>query len=248
MELTIDQREPDSVYSSIYSCPDWGASAIRTELLDSGDFILQYRRRKNGGYKQPLNLVGIESKTWSDLAGSLSTKANAGVRRMTKQLTMLQATYPIPLLLVKGTYDTWSFEANPYKRNVRMWSGNGSYHDSGWMQGMLEGFLLSVQDRGIRVVQVADEDTLPYALAWLWKHYEHHDPDQDVDHFSRGYMVPITMLDAIPGVGPLTARKLHEELDKPDMDSIGGVIRASEEKLAAITNGVVAREIRKRLS
>ena len=246
MELIIDSREPDSVYEAIFTNPEWQASKIKTQLLDAADFVLQYRRRKLG-YKEPLNLVGIESKTWSDLAGSLTTKTTGGVRRIAKQLTMVQATYPIPILLIKGTYEAWSFEDNPYKRGVRMWSGQG-YRDTGWIAGMLEGFLLSVQDRGVRVVRCADESHLPYTLSWLWKHYEHFDPDQDVDHFSRGSMVPITMLDAIPGVGPIIARRLHDALDKDDMASIGGVIRASEEKLANITNGSVAREIRRRLS
>ena len=247
MELVIDKREPEGVYGLIYDCPAWDSSHIYSELLDSGDFVLQYRRRKLG-YKEPLNLVGIESKTWTDLANSLSTSAKNGrIRRLTKQLTMLQATYPVAALLVKGTYDTYSFESNPYKRGVRMWGGQG-YRDTGWIVGMLEGFLLSVQDRGVRVVKVGEEGDLPYALAWLWKHYERFDPDQDVDHFSRGSMVPITMLDAVPGVGPIMARRLHDELDKADMGSIGGVIRASEEKLAHLTNGTVAREIKRRLS
>lgn len=246
MELIIDTREPDGVFEAIYSNPEWGQSHITSQLLEAGDFVLQYRRRKLG-YKEPLNLVGIESKTWSDLANSISSKATGGVRRLAKQLTMLQATYPVAALLVKGTYDTYSFESNPYKRGVRMWGGQG-YRDTGWIVGMLEGFLLSVQDRGVRVVKVGEEGDLPYALAWLWKHYERFDPDQDVDHFSRGSMVPITMLDAVPGVGPIMARRLHDELDKADMGSIGGVIRASEEKLAHLTNGTVAREIKRRLS
>ena len=254
--LLIDDREPDQVYQHIYDCPAWSSKdspAIRVERLnvegvESGDFAFHF-------YDKPRKTwtpwVGIESKTWSDLLGSMSHKQDIDIDgrfrrgRIYSQLTRLAASYPTHMLLVKGRLETHTHDINPMERQVRLRNSGQSYFDSPWQVKHARGLLAAVQRRGTIVEYVEHADELPWVLRFLHDHYESH--RDDVDHFFRGInAVPHAMLDVVPRITPKLAERLHAGLDTTPR-SIAGVIQATQEELAQYLPPIAAKELYGRL-
>lgn len=247
--LTIDDREPDSVFTSIVESPAFNDNRVRIEVqhLETGDFALSYYNRKGGVW---VPTVGIESKTWSDLVGSMSGQKSpvTGKRskgRLYSQLTRLRPTYPVSVLLLKGVLETYTWDPNPLNRMVRLHYNSLTWYDSPWTVKEVRGMVLAVQGRGTRTIEVPDYNDLPWYLRFLHDHYEGH--RDDVDHFYRGVAaVPLGMLDIVPRITPADAERLHLALDE-NPRSIAGVIAAPLAEIEKLIAAPAAKELYSRL-
>lgn len=221
--LTIDQYQPDQEFMQIASSSFWAGYKIESRRLSVGDFIMSYKvgRKKADPY---VDLVGIESKKWNDLLGSIAEK------RVQRQLTRLQAAFPradgkVACLLVRGSYEESSWEVNAMRRTIKVRSGR-DFRDTGWTVGEVEGFLLKCQDRGIKVLRLDNENDLPAFLKWVYDHYAR--SRGKATSFFSGSEVLLAQLDAFPGVGPERAIALVQAAVKP---TLGGVRKLKEATL-----------------
>ena len=216
---------------------------IKVERLEEGDFQFWYYSARK---KLWLSGAGWESKTWSDLANSISRKkTSAGFNegRIKQQLTKLHAKFPVCGVIIKGELEAHTQDINPMERQVRLRNHSGWY-DSGWKVKELRGFLMTLQDRGEKIVEVPFPDELPWVLRWLHDHYQRHRGEAG-DHFFEGSAVPRAMLDCIPGVGPDIATRLHEEFDA-NPNSLAGVINSTEAELVTGYGPKIGKEIYRR--
>ena len=232
--LTIDVNQPQREFDAISQSYYWQGYRIQSERLSVGDFWFSYRY---GRKKDWVPTVGVESKTWNDLLGSVASK------RLMSQLTRLQARFPASCgmracLLVQGEYEPYTYDVNPLDRKIRVRSGR-SYRDTGWSVKEVEGFLATVQDRGVQVYQLADEGQLPAYMKWLYNHYESHKAGPD--RFYQGSEVLRAMLDIVPGVTPALADKLVAE--RTDGKSLIGIVSSTAAELEPIVGSKVAKEI-----
>ena len=235
--LVIDDREPAPVIDMIISTPIWEGTKIQIRRLEFCDFLFTFYDKKS---KQWVDIAVWESKTVNDLVGSMSTKVEANLKtgsRLIKQMVKAQATGLEVGLIIKGRIDTWSDEIDPLDRKVLL----GDYHKSGWSHKSIAGLQLSLMRRGVKVIQFDEPTDLPYYLRFLHKHYETH--KKDTDNFWRSSSsVPTAMLDMIPGVGPITAQKVHDNLDTQP-GSLSGVIEASKSQLENLVGPKLGNQI-----
>lgn len=237
--IKLDKREPQSVVDALISTPIWEGIPISIELLPIGDYVFSYKNRKGAW----TDAFAWESKTWTDLMGSLTkpkAEGGVGLPRILKQLTRLQASFPNGAgLMIKGRLDTWSWEVDPLDRRVK--SGNV---ETQWTVKSLKGFLLTCQSRGIIVQEIPNIEQLPYYLRFWHNHFITHRLDSD--HFARGASIPTAMLDMIPTIGPDKAQKVWKGLGN-QRGSLSTLIEANEVDLAEYVGPISAREIWSRL-
>lgn len=234
--IKVDSREPQSVFNSLITTPIWEGIPITIETLPAGDFVFSYKNKK----RQWIDAMGWESKTWSDLIGSLTKQKGGGLPRILKQLTRLQASFPNGAgLIVKGCLETWSWEVDPLDRRVRLGKA-----ETQWTKKSLYGFLLSCKSRGIIVEQVEDEGELPYLLRFWHNHFATH--RLDTDHFARGAAIPTAMLDMIPTIGPDKAQRLWQKFGN-ERGSLYSLLEVRESDFAREIGVNSARELYMRL-
>ena len=235
--LTIDISQPDQEFMQIASSSAWAGFKIESRRLPVADFILSYKvgRKKADPH---VDLVGIESKKWNDLLGSIAEK------RVQRQLTRLQAAFPradgkVACLLVRGEYEESSWEVNAMKRHIKVRSGS-SYRETGWSVGEVAGFLLKCQDRGIKVLRLENENDLPYFLRWVYDHYAR--SRGKATSFFSGSEVLLAQLDCIPGIGPDRAALLVKE-----GKTLQGVQRMKDLRLVELLGPAAANAVVKAL-
>ena len=236
--LIVDDRQPASDVQTIVDCPVWDRQKVRVERLDIGDYAMVFWNRKS---KSWITSERWESKTWSDLITSMQDG------RLLQQLLKLQSCYPggAGLLIADAPLDTWSYEPNPLHQQIRTHSSTGSWYDTGTTVASVRGFLLTVQSRGVRVVESWQHGGLGHCLSFLHRHAETH--RDDTDHFYRGRSaVPIAMLDVIPRISPQIAARIWERYGNPE-GSLRDLFMVGEDDLIAQLGPLTGHELYSRL-
>ena len=222
-ELIIDDREPDKVINEVLLSPLMAGIKMTVRPMEAGDFVF---RRKGMS-------VGIESKTWSDLLTSIVGG------RLQRQLIKLQSMYNYAVLLVKGQHSTvYQGDKTASYLDKYIVLPNGMVRK--WQVKNLEGFFLTLQNRGVGIFQWPYDTGVDLALDFLIKHYKNVGEE---DHsLEVGAQTPhataLAMLDTIPGIGPITARRLLSRYG-----NLQSLFHAKLEELEEATSKTLAKRL-----
>lgn len=242
--LLVDIYQPNTDLDALNDSPEWGpvtGGKWEVQHLNHGDYAMSFYNRREKAWK--IKEVW-ESKTWSDLLSSFASK------RLLQQLLKMKAAYPngSGLLISDEPLETWSNEESYLNQKIRTRASTGSWRDSLYSVSSIRGLLLTIQSRGIRVIETNQHGGLSSTLAFLHRHAQAH--RDDVDHFYRGdAAVPIAMLDVIPRITPETAERIYNgaAFIGESAGSLAAVIELTLDELEQLIGPLAAKEVYKRL-
>lgn len=157
------------------------AAPVTVTLLEQGDIWIACA---DGA------LLVCERKTGSDLLSSL------GENRLLNQCAGLRAVSPWAYLIITGTL---------YVQGDRVVTDRGA---TGWAWNALQGALLSIQELGVCVLHIPDDDHLPATMTSLAR--RSHEPTMRIMPAKAPRLLSDgeTLLAMLPGIGPERAAAL----------------------------------------